>query len=75
MIPEIHKLDKETLISRLAEFFTSQEGVELAYLFGSTAEDNRGPLSDIDVGIYLSSGLTKGERIYKHLKLASEISS
>ena len=73
MIPEIHKLEKETIISKLAEFFKSQEGVELAYLFGSTAEDNRGPLSDIDVGVYLSSRLTKGERIEKRLELAAEL--
>jgi predicted nucleotidyltransferase len=37
MIPEIHKLDKETLISKLAEFFKLQEGIEFAYLFGSMA--------------------------------------
>jgi predicted nucleotidyltransferase len=75
MIPEIHKLEKETLISRLEEFFKSREYVELAYLFGSTAEDNRGPLSDIDIGVYLSSKLTKGERIDKRLELTAELAS
>ncbi|WP_269851424.1 type VII toxin-antitoxin system MntA family adenylyltransferase antitoxin [Methanosarcina horonobensis] len=75
MIPEIYKLEKETLISRLAEFFRSQEHVELAYLFGSTAEDHMGPLSDIDVGIYLSIRLTKRERIEKRLELTAELAS
>lgn len=37
MIPEIHKLDKEILISKLAEFFKLQEGIEFACLFGSMA--------------------------------------
>lgn len=75
MIPELYKLEKETLISRLAEFFRSQEYVELAYLFGSTAEDLRGPLSDIDIGVYLSSRLTKRERIEKRLELTAELAS
>ncbi|MGB9940068.1 type VII toxin-antitoxin system MntA family adenylyltransferase antitoxin [Methanosarcina sp.] len=73
MISETDKLDKEILISKLAEFFESQEDVELAYLFGSTAEDNRGPLSDIDVGVYLSVRLTKMERIDKRLELAVKL--
>jgi uncharacterized protein len=73
MIPEIQKLVKEALISRLAEFFKSREYVELAYLFGSTAEDNRGPLSDIDIGVYFSSKLTKGEKIDRRLELTTEL--
>ena len=47
--------------------------MELAYLFGSTAKDNRGPLSDIDIGVYLSSKPTKGERIEKRLELTAEL--
>lgn len=65
--------EKETLISKLAEFFKSQEHVELAYLFGSIAEDHRGPLSDIDVGVCLSNILTKKERIEKRLELTAEL--
>lgn len=75
MIPELSKLEKETLISRLAEFFKSQEYVELAYLFGSTAKDHRGPLSDIDLGVYLSSNFTKNERIEKNLELTAELAT
>jgi predicted nucleotidyltransferase len=73
MIPEVQKLVKEALISRLAEFFKSGEYVELAYLFGSTAEGKEGPLSDIDIGVYLSSKLTKGERIKKRLEFTAEL--
>lgn len=75
MISELYKLEKETLISRLAEFFKSQEHVELAYLFGSTAKDHRGPLSDIDLGVFLSSSLTKRERIQKSLEITAELAS
>ncbi|MDQ1274996.1 MAG: uncharacterized protein QG610_569 [Euryarchaeota archaeon] len=75
MIPEFYKLEKETMISRLAEFFRSQEYVELAYLFGSTAEGHSGPLSDIDIGVYLSSRLTKRERIEKSLELTAKLAT
>lgn len=74
MPPEsFYKLDKARLISRLREFFKTQEYVELAYLFGSIADGTGGPLSDIDIGVYLSSKLTKEERIEKRLKLTSEL--
>lgn len=75
MTPALYTLEKETLISRLAEFFKSQEYVELAYLFGSTAEDHRGPLSDIDIGVFLSGNLTKRERIEKSLELTAELTT
>lgn len=67
------KLNKENLISRLGDFFKSQVDVELAYLFGSTAEGSEGPLSDIDVGVYLSNKLTSEQRIEKRFKLTSEL--
>jgi predicted nucleotidyltransferase len=73
MIPEVRKPVKEVLISWLAEFFKQREFVELAYLFGSTAEESRGPFSDIDIGVYLSSRLTKNERIEKFLELTAEL--
>ncbi|HWR25374.1 MAG TPA: nucleotidyltransferase domain-containing protein [Methanosarcina sp.] len=75
MIPKLNKLKKEALTSRLQEFFKSREYVELAYLFGSTAEGLEGALSYIDIGVYLSSKLTKGERIEKRLELIGELST
>ncbi|WP_440948017.1 type VII toxin-antitoxin system MntA family adenylyltransferase antitoxin [Methanosarcina sp. T3] len=69
------KVKKELLCDVLPEFFKSREYVELAYLFGSTAEGTEGPLSDIDIAVYLSGKLTKGERIEKRLELMGELSS
>ncbi|AKB43803.1 nucleotidyltransferase domain-containing protein, partial [Methanosarcina vacuolata] len=65
---KIHEIGKEILCILLPEFFNKKEYVELAYLFGSTAEGTEGPLSDIDIGVYLSSKLTKGERIVFNLQ-------
>jgi uncharacterized protein len=75
MGPKIHELGKEILCILLPEFFNKKKYVELAYLFGSTAEGTEGPLSDIDIGVYLSSKLTKGERIEKRLELIGELST
>lgn len=72
---KIHEKRKEILCILLPEFFYKKEYVELAYLFGSTAEGTEGPLSDIDIGVYLSSKLTKGERIEKRLELMGELST
>jgi uncharacterized protein len=75
MVPEPCNLEKETLISRLAEFFKSQEYVELAYLFGSHAKGKSGPLSDLDIGVYLSRKLDKKERFEKRLELIGSLST
>ncbi|HWQ47647.1 MAG TPA: nucleotidyltransferase domain-containing protein [Methanosarcina sp.] len=72
---KIHEIGKEVLRTLLPEFFDKKEYVELAYLFGSIAEETEGPLSDIDIGVYLSSKLTKGERIEKRLELMGELST
>ncbi|WP_235856280.1 nucleotidyltransferase domain-containing protein [Methanolobus halotolerans] len=47
---------KEHLLPLLREFFRTEEHVELAYLFGSVAEGEEGPLSDIDIGVYCPAG-------------------
>ncbi len=72
---KMKKIGKKLLCTLLPEFFKSRECVELAYLFGSTAEGTEGPLSDIDIGVYLSGKLTKNERIEKRLELLGEIST
>jgi uncharacterized protein len=71
----MHKIEKEVLCAVLPEFFEAREYIELAYLFGSTAEGKEGPFSDIDIGIYLSAKLTKEERIEKRLELLGEVST
>ncbi len=42
------------LVRQLEEFFVHAGGIELAYLFGSRAAGEEGPMSDYDVAIVLS---------------------
>lgn len=58
----------------MRDFFLKEESVELAYLFGSVAEHTAGPLSDVDIGVYLSETLTEKERICKRIDLINELS-
>lgn len=71
---QMKRVKKEFLCTILTEFFKSRGYIELAYLFGSTAGGIEGPLSDIDIAVYLSGKLTKGERIEKRLELIGELS-
>ncbi len=71
----MRKVGKEVLCTVLPEFFKAREYVELAYLFGSTAEGTEGPLSDIDIGVYLSRSLSKKERFEKRLELTASLST
>ncbi|WP_340819810.1 nucleotidyltransferase domain-containing protein [Methanolobus sp. WCC4] len=66
--------DKKEIITLLEGFFPDEESVELAYLFGSLAEDTAGPLSDVDIGVYLSETLTGKERIRKRIDLIGKLS-
>lgn len=59
---------------KLADFFRGQKDVGVAYLFGSVAEGKTGPLSDIDVAVYLDEKMNKSERGDKKLSLINEIS-
>lgn len=47
--------------------------VKLAYLFGSQATGNVGPLSDVDVAVYLD-GLNRYDRFQLRLELMAELS-
>ena len=58
----------------LRSFFETERYVELAYLYGSTAEKKEGKLSDIDIGVYLNDKLDKNERFNLRLKLLSDLS-
>jgi hypothetical protein len=59
----------------LQRFLAEQKNVTLAYLFGSYAKGTEGPLSDIDVAVFLNNKLSKRERQKLQLHLISEISS
>jgi predicted nucleotidyltransferase len=66
---------KESLLPLLREFFRNEEGVELAYLFGSVAQGKEGSLSDIDIDVHLCSGLTKVQRDRKRLELIAGLTT
>ena len=68
-------LEKEQLIPILGKFFQTHDCVELAYLFGSAAKNKAGPLSDIDIGVYLSAGMTKAQRDQKRLELIAKLTT
>lgn len=68
---------KKTLIeqyNRLADFFSKQEHVRLAYIFGSVAKGKAGKLSDIDIAVLLDESLSKKQRFDLQLELISDIS-
>lgn len=70
-----HNLEKEQLIPLLGKFFQAHDCVELAYLFGSAAKGKAGALSDIDIGVYLSAGMTKAQRDQKRLELIAKLTT
>ncbi|MFQ6061249.1 MAG: nucleotidyltransferase domain-containing protein [Thermoplasmata archaeon] len=59
----------------LKDFLKRKDYVEVAYLFGSEARGREGPLSDIDIAVFLKESLSPKERYKKKLHLISEISS
>lgn len=48
--------------------------VVLAYLFGSAAREEHGPLSDIDVAVVFARSVSRAEYFDRELKLAGDIS-
>ena len=61
-------------MDKLSRFFRGQKEVRVAYLFGSVASGKTGPLSDVDVGVFLDESLSKKKRFRLNLRLISEIS-
>lgn len=55
------------------EFLQKQDQVELAYLFGSVAQQRAGKLSDVDLAIFLDESLDKYERFKIKLRLISDL--
>ena len=58
----------------LARFLRGQKNIKIAYLFGSVARGEPGPLSDIDIAVYMDEKLSKIERSKRKLLLIYEIS-
>ncbi|MCK5233987.1 MAG: nucleotidyltransferase domain-containing protein [Candidatus Aenigmarchaeota archaeon] len=61
------------IIKRLSAFFREKKDVRAAYLFGSHARGDTGPLSDIDVAILLDKRLSGKERFRIQLKIISDV--
>lgn len=61
--------------TKLADFFSKQEHVRLAYLYGSAAKGNAGKLSDIDIAVLFDDSLSKKERFELQLKLIGDIAA
>ena len=61
-----------SLTAQLTPIFESS-GVVCAYLFGSQAKGEVGPLSDIDIAIYLGRTVAPEERFDLRLKVLGEL--
>jgi predicted nucleotidyltransferase len=59
--------------NKLTGFFSKQEHVKLAYLYGSAAKGKAGKLSDVDIGVLLDDSLNKKERFDLQLKLIGDL--
>ncbi len=64
-----------TLKRALKDLLRRKEYVEVAYLFGSKAIGKDGPLSDIDIAVFMKESLNPKERYERKLHLIGEISS
>jgi predicted nucleotidyltransferase len=62
-------------IAELRDFFKKQEGVKLAYLFGSSAKGERGKSSDVDIAVLLDECLSRKDRLNLELALIGELTS
>jgi len=63
---------KTEILTRLLE---DEESVILGYLFGSHAEGKEGPLSDVDVAVFLDETMSKTDRFKLRMKLMARLSS
>ncbi|MCZ7391710.1 MAG: nucleotidyltransferase domain-containing protein [Candidatus Methanoperedens sp.] len=59
----------------LAAFFSKQEHVKLAYLFGSAAKGKAGKLSDVDIAVQFDDSLSKKEIFKLQLNLIGDIAA
>ncbi len=64
-------------MKKLSEIITTQLNrypqVQVAYLFGSQARGQAGPLSDVDVAVLLDEGLTPAEALDLQLRLMTDL--
>jgi predicted nucleotidyltransferase len=66
LAPELQSLDSEALVafaSELGTLLSKNSKVDCAYLFGSVARGEAGPLSDVDVAVLLAADVPPEERL------------
>jgi predicted nucleotidyltransferase len=63
------------VMEMLSSFLNMQDFVRAAYMFGSVAEGRQGPMSDIDVAVFMDKKLGKKERSKKKIFLINKICS
>jgi len=61
MQPGFVQMSLKELKTKLNEFFSGEDRVSVAYLFGSTAWGEASCLSDIDIAVLFDNTLTKKE--------------
>ncbi|WP_410509561.1 nucleotidyltransferase domain-containing protein [Methanosarcina hadiensis] len=66
-------MDPEQLEEKLSEFFSKENSVILAYLFGSIARGEANCLSDIDIAVLFDKNLTKKEAFDLQLRLMVDL--
>ena len=59
----------------LAELFEREPDVVAAYLFGSHARGDAGPLSDVDLAVWLDDGQGPSHRMRRQLALTTRVAS
>lgn len=73
MQPGVKQLDLEQLEKELNKFFSGEEHVILAYLFGSIVRGEANCLSDIDIAVLFDDVLTKKETFDLQLRLIVDL--
>lgn len=63
-----------TRLDALVPLFGTDEGIVLAFLFGSHARGHAGPLSDVDLGILLAPSVSRDQYLDYQLKYIDEVS-
>ena len=66
-------LDRDTLITRCADVFAAEPRVTAAYLFGSYARGQAGPLSDVDIAVLLDDGVPEADYFDERLRLMGAV--
>jgi uncharacterized protein len=60
---------------RLTELFECERDIVAAYLFGSQARGDAGPLSDVDLAVWLDDHPDPRERLSRQLALSAQAAS